>query len=346
MTNDAQYLPLEKAFFSAAANKPHDLPPGLDYPARYKTKLNALRASVYPAIDGGLSALSKEKGGIYTGHDSKHFDEVVTYAGQLIGTDHGAFTPLELYLLLMSIRVHDVGNISGREAHETRCLEILNEISDLADDTFETQLISKIAEAHGGKHPTHGKDTIAGLSSFEHLSSFEVKAQTLAAITRFADEICETSRRASTFLLLKGRLPESNEIYHQYAYAVKASLVKERILHLTYQIPKNLLSRTWDMPVGDGTTTKVYLSGYILDRLEKINTERMYYNQYVDRNFQVLNIQAKIQVVADERGDVITQQIVNTVTAGYPDNGYSNPWRRAYPQLEGPALLHNCKEPA
>lgn len=346
MTNDALHSPLERAFFYAANLKPHELPSTLNYPTRYSAKVNALRTSIYPAIDGGLSALSKEKGGIYTGHDSKHFDEVVTYAGQLIGDAYDSFNCFELYLLLMSIRVHDVGNICGRDEHETRCLEILNEISDIADDTFEIQLISRIAGAHGGRHGVYGKDTIAGLSASEDLGSFEVRAQMLAAITRFADEICETSRRASTFLLLKNLLPEQNEIYHRYAYAVKASVIKDRTLHLTYQIPKSLLSETWEVTSSDGETRNLYLSDYILDRLEKINTERVYYNQYVDRTFQVVNIRAKIQVVEGDRGDVVTQETVNTVSAGYPDNCHANPWRREYSKLEGPALLRSCTKAA
>ncbi len=335
----SEFQPFENEFFSAASTQRHEFPDSrLQYDQRYKTKVNALRALVYPQIDSGLSALSCEKGGIYTGHDSAHFEEVIKYAYMLIGSpknaDLAGFRPFEVYMLLMAIRIHDVGNIVGRELHETRCLEVLQEISDSADDSFEMQKIAMIAQAHGGKHRVFGKDTIGALPEIDTVVNCDVRMRALAAITRFADEICETSRRAATILLLNGKLPEISEIYHQYAYSVKAvSVGVDRTLKLTYQIDDKLLSKTWKGPNGE-----CYLSDYILDRLEKLNLERIYYNQFVDAKLQVHNVDAKIQIVHGGM-DVVFEKSVKTVKTGYPDTDVSNSWRSECSELSGKALF-------
>lgn len=335
------FQPFENEFFAAASKCRHSFPDlMLPYEQRYQTKVSSLRTSIYRNIDSGLSALSEEKGGIYTGHDSAHFEEVIKYADMLLGQpkckeneEHLAgFTPFEIYVLLMAIRIHDVGNICGRELHETRCLEVLQEVSDISDDSFETAKIVLIAQAHGGRHRIFGKDTIGALPEVDTVGSCKLHMKALAAITRFADEICETSRRAATFLLLKGLLPAQSRIYHQYAYSIKAAIIEaDRILRLTYQIDDTLLATIWQSSDGD-----CYLSDYILDRLAKLNTERIYYNQFVDARFQVHNIEARVQVVHGM--DVKHEEIVRTVKKGYPDNDTANSWRSAYPDLCGKTL--------
>lgn len=335
------FQPFEIEFFAGAAKDRHSFPgTTLKYDDRYKSKVNSLQTSIYRSIDAGLSALSEDTGGIYTGHDSAHFDEVIKYAYMLLGkpkieektSSLAGFSPFEIYMLLMAIRIHDVGNIVGRELHETRCLEVLQEISDISDDTFEINHIVQIAQAHGGRHRIFGKDTIGALPEVSTVGSCDVRMRTLAAITRFADEICETSRRAATFLLLKDLLPEQSKIYHQYAYSIKSvSVNSDRILRLTYQIDDNLLLKTWASPKGE-----CYLSDYILDRLEKLNTERIYYNQFVDARFQVNNIEARVQVVHGI--DVKYEETIKTVKKGYPDTDTANSWRCDYSALCGKTL--------
>lgn len=335
------FQPFENEFFTAACKARFSFPdPSLPYENRYQAKVSSLRSSIYRSIDAGLSALSDELGGIYTGHDSAHFDDVVKYAWMLLGNPKcdeasahiAGFTPFEIYVLLMAIRIHDVGNICGRELHEMRCLEVLQEISDISDDSFETTKIVQVAQAHGGRHRLLGKDTIGALPEVDTVGSCKLHMRALAAITRFADEICETSRRASTFLLLKGLLPEKSKIYHQYAYSIKSAIVEnDRILRLTYQIDDSLLNRTWEVLGG-----WCYLSDFILERLAKLNTERIYYNQFVDARFQVSNIEARVQVVHGM--DVKHEEIVRTVRQGYPDNDTANSWRSAHPALCGKTL--------
>lgn len=336
MSIEEDFHPLERAFFAEAAQDPHYFPSKHNYAERYRVKVGSLRSTIYPNIDAGLSALSNEKGGVYTGHDSSHFDEVVAYAGQLLGDfkdNLSGFSPYEIYLLLMAIRIHDVGNISGREMHETRCMEVLEVISDISDDAFENQQINAIARAHGGRHIEYGKDTIGALEEEVSIGCIgHVRKRALAAITRFADEICETSRRANTFLLLQRILPAQSEIYHQYAHSVKASqIAQNRELDITYQIDDTLLSKKWSFEEED-----YYLADFILYRLEKLNTERLYYNQYVDAALQVPNIRAKIQIMHNH--DVKHQIVIQTVINGYPDKGNVNYWRAKYSEFGGANL--------
>ncbi|WP_158659528.1 hypothetical protein [Pseudomonas sp. PONIH3] len=116
---------LERLFKEVAADTPKFPRMSNDYYVQYSNFVNALRRDIYPGVDAGLAANSAISG-YYTAHNAEHFDEVVRYAGDLLGasTTEGVskdvLTPYELYILLVAIRVHDVGNIEGREDHEKK----------------------------------------------------------------------------------------------------------------------------------------------------------------------------------------------------------------------------------
>jgi hypothetical protein len=120
---------LERLFKEVAADTPKFPRMSNDYYVQYSNFVNALRRDIYPGVDAGLAANSAISG-YYTAHNAEHFDEVVRYAGDLLGasTTEGVskdvLTPYELYILLVAIRVHDVGNIEGREDHEKKCLAV------------------------------------------------------------------------------------------------------------------------------------------------------------------------------------------------------------------------------
>ncbi len=107
-------LPLEKKLESFATSMQHKFADQhVNYFRRYTTLLDNLRRHIYPHINAGLSSLSKSPG-LYTDHGERHFDEVVRYAGLILeGVED--LEPFELYVLLCAIRIHDAGNVDGRE---------------------------------------------------------------------------------------------------------------------------------------------------------------------------------------------------------------------------------------
>jgi len=160
-------LPLEKLLERNARD--HSLFPRLkvNYFELYKGLVSHLKTSIYKDIDSGLAANSKIPG-FYTAHNAEHFDEVVHHAGMLLGVETGEeyinLTAYETYILLVAIRVHDVGNIYGREGHEKKCFTILKNMGPISgDDDAEKKIIAKIAQAHGGKNSLGSNDTISEL---------------------------------------------------------------------------------------------------------------------------------------------------------------------------------------
>ena len=200
-----EYLPLEKAFFKSASDKSKFPRLTVDYAELYRGLLGHLRANIYKDIDAALAANSAIPG-FYTAHNSEHFDEVVRYAGDLLGVETGdekvGLKPYELYMLLVAIRIHDAGNIHGREEHEKKCFSVLRNCGAASgDDDSEKKVIANIAQAHGGKTNRGDKDTIGDLEAVIHSANSWIRARLIASIVRFADEICEIRSRAANYLL-------------------------------------------------------------------------------------------------------------------------------------------------
>ena len=94
-----------------------------------------------------------------------------------------------MYVLLVAIHIHDLGNVYGRARHEKRLAEIMTHVgSRLGDDSVELKIIRDIAAAHGGKDSGgRNADTIGALQPKEPFRSEVVRMRLLAAILRFAD---------------------------------------------------------------------------------------------------------------------------------------------------------------
>lgn len=331
-------LPLECLFRERAAARPTELPQmSADYFSQYQQLLNVFRTDYYPKIDAGLAANSSEPG-LYTAHDSEHFDEVVLHAGNLIGAEASAARELtavasvlnayELYILLVAIRVHDVGNIYGRGGHEKKCFQILRDIGGAAGlDDREKKSIANIAQAHGGKTLSQSKDTIGELEVKVLANNVSFRPRLIAGIVRISDEICENRRRAANVLVRTGCLPRHSEIYHQYAASLTGNRwsPNDRALHLTFQAQLREVERAWGCEERTDANQNVVSETYLLDeifaRLEKMDLERRYCNMFTRDIFTIDEIKASIAVVTDEDYEPIdTIKIPVLSDRGYPDN--------------------------
>lgn len=319
-------LPLEKLFEREAKNRSKFPRLDVDYFIQYRGLLNHLKANIYKDIDSGLSANS-ENGGLYTAHNSEHFDEVVHYAGLLLGVETGNeeinLEPYEIYILLVAIRVHDAGNIHGREEHEKKCFSVLRNCGAASgDDISEKKFIGRIAQAHGGKTASGEKDTIGEFSENEPLGKFMIRPRLIASIVRFADEICESRCRAANYLLNHGELPFHSEIFHRYAAAISANVVskKDRRITMVYRATVDNFVKPWGFSL-DGENNSRYLVDEILNRLEKMDMERRYCNRFSRGLYTIDSIRASIEIVDENHDAVEYIAIPELCDSGYPDSG-------------------------
>lgn len=324
------FLPLEKVFERTAAAGKVSFPRlELDYVAQYKGLVNHLRANIYKDIDTGLAANSAVPG-FYTAHNSEHFDEVVRYAGYLLGVKTGeedvGLTPYELYVLLIAIRIHDVGNIYGREDHEKKCFTILRNCGSASgDDNSEKKKIALIAQAHGGKTASGSKDTIQELPEKEPIGNDSIRSRLLASIVRFADEICESRCRAANYLLHFGNIPKHSEVFHHYAASISANNVSfaERRIILRYSIEDKNAINPWGCAT-EGNKQEAFLVDEILERLEKMDRERRYCNRFSRDLYTIDSIRASIEVVDEQHDVVLSIPIPELCDFGYPDDSTYN----------------------
>lgn len=335
--NDRHLLPLEELLKERSKLKDSFPQMEVDYFDRYISILNELELKVYNKIDAGLAANTPPTNGVpgyYTAHDRNHFNEVVRYAGCLLGLNRSTLVsfnrldPYEIFILLVSIRIHDAGNIYGRDGHEKNCYKILTEAISVPGELAEKREIAKIARAHGGRVDNNSKDTIASLSARLAFVNTSYRPRLLASILRFADEICETNNRAADILLSSGRLPHHSEIYHTYAKSIESVEVKNNpiSIHLNYVVNLENISRTWgceDREIeGGNKTNSTLLITEILDRLDKMDRERRYCNRFSREIYFVESIRAKIQVIDDsDYSNLITEIAIPPLEdSGYPDS--------------------------
>lgn len=320
---------LESLLFELSSKKESFPNMNINYYNNYIATLSELKLKIYNKIDAALSVQTATVDGLpgfFTAHDESHFDEVVRYAGLLLkgckdlSDDEDrryGLEPYEVFVLLIAIRIHDIGNLYGREGHERACFRIYNNDISVPGESAEKKEISKIAQAHGGRTAEGDKDTISKLA----VTKSKFRPRLLAAIVRFADEICENSNRASSILLRTGSLPHHSQIYHAYASSIVSVDVKYNPLHIAieYQININdIENKKGCEPRGDGLNkvSEVSVLEEIFDRLDKMNLERVYCNRFSRELFTVDSIKAVINIVNDEL------DILDCISIVLEDEGY------------------------
>jgi hypothetical protein len=196
-----------------------------DYVADFLSLDKYLNENVHPHVETLARIADSE--GYLTDHGPGHIKMVMHRACKIIdkslnegGSFDPALRPYETFLLLMAIHFHDIGNRYGREGHEQRILDQMNDIPIMGSfSTAEKRTIAKIASTHGGK-VGDSKDTIGQIlpEGQQTLSDVTYRPQMIAAVLRLADELAEDSSRADNFALLQAHMiPEESQIYHKYA---------------------------------------------------------------------------------------------------------------------------------
>ncbi len=346
---DMHLHPLEKVFERLASTQRSNFPnTTIDYCILYKALVQHLHSHIYKDVDAGLAANTPEHG-LYTAHNSEHFDEVVLYAGELLGVKDGSedvkLSPYELYVLLVAIRIHDAGNIHGREEHEKKCFTVLRNCGAASgDDDAEKKTIGSIAQAHGGKTPSGDKDTIGALEQTYGISRHPIRQRLIAAIVRFADEICESRRRASNYLLQHGKMPKHSELFHRYAASITESsvTVADRRISLRYTVKLTDAVQAWGC-AASGDKTESFLIDEILERLQKMDRERKYCNRFSREIYIIDEIRACIDVVNDDYDLVHQISVPDLFDFGYPDSNGDH-LKNKLAKFCGPVFWKSCLE--
>ena len=335
-------LPLERWFENNCVNSEY-FPNGKDdYLLRYQGIKNYLVKNVYPLIG---SAISSVDGGIYTDHGPDHFDAVIRYAGKLLDLQVDAssefelcISPYEVFVLLVSILLHDAGNVFGRAEHEKRPHKIFKEMGDnLCPDEFEAKIISQIASAHSGfvtlPNGTSSRDSISQLNENVKYSDIAVRQQFIAALVRFSDEICEDRSRCARFMLNNGQLPEQSQVHHAYANSISSVSVDRqgKSINLKYELKKEDVLKKFGKESSDNTD-KVFLIDEIFFRIEKMYREMIYCQRYMSEHIKLDRIRVEVHIYDDDM-NTLKNLPFELKETGYPTTEIS--LHKDHPQWKG-----------
>lgn len=296
---------------------------GSPYTSRFRNIADLMNEQVHPAVEKG--AILKD-GGFLTDHGPRHIETVIRRATSLLSFPEENFpklSPYEVYLLLLAIHFHDVGNIFGRDKHETLHAKVLQQFEQLiGNEMVEKQAILRIARAHGGRI-NGSKDTISTLSKSDPVLGHRVRHQTLAAILRFSDELADDSHRASRIGKLLGIIPKESEVYHAYAKSLHSVVVcpEEHLVELHYSFLKEDAIRTFGKKVLEDGLDAVYLLDEIYERTLKMHFERKYCMQFMQEVVRIDALDVRIEVYEDDHSMTPCIEAIGyrLQEQGYPD---------------------------
>ena len=287
----------------------------VDYYTHYKKLKDYLLTEVHDQVTLGASLKNPDI--LINDHGPDHIATVIERATRLVECTECSLSPLEVYFLLMSIQLHDVGNIFGRYDHELNAKNIMSEAEKLCGrDTVELKTINNIVETHGGeiRGVSDGKDKISFLNKDDNLLEDTIRTQAIASILRFADELADDKRRAFTTLLKNNSIPKKSEIFHAYASTLDSVIInhKDKAVELNFNIPKDFAVRTFGKIDED-----VLLLDEIYTRIMKMHVERIYCMRFLKGIIDIEKISVAINFY-DKYVDIFPQISFEITESGYP----------------------------
>ena len=239
------------------------------------------------------------------------------------GNDEIGISPYEVFVLLVSILLHDAGNIYGRSGHERHPHNIFKGMGEyLCPDEFEAKIITQISTAHGGKaklsDESYDKDTISKLLYTDKMGDIAVRQRFIAALVRFSDEICEDRSRAARFMLKNGILPEHSKVFHAYANSISSVGVDHESKSINFKI--ELMKDDVTTLHGKGSQEsikRVFVIDEIFSRLEKMYSEMLYCQRFMSEHIKLDRIRATIRVY-DKEMNLLKEKTFELKEEGYP----------------------------
>lgn len=257
-------------------------------------------------------------------HGKKHIDDILDrIISILVHFNYGYLTPYELFILLCAAQVHDIGIFYGREEHEQKIKNVLEQnCNNTIIDSSSRDLIYRIAKAHSGKI-CGDKDTIANktskLTKLEcYRDGYKVRERMLAALLRFSDELADDCKRTNKHLLDEKKLGDSY-IYHAYSYSLKSSYLEKREhskivdIILKYEVDKKLALKKIKK-----NNKSIFLIDEINNRVKKMELERIYCMKFLREYIQLGAIKVNIKIKDTNLNNIIYEFNYELDDFGYP----------------------------
>jgi len=313
--NDGLRYTLEKRFNDKKTLEfPND---GVDYINLFKQIEEHLNKDVHPETEKGALLHGD---GLLTDHGVDHVAMVIQRAGLILGDKIDSLSGFEIFILLLSIHLHDIGNIYGRNKHEENIGNVVKELDIMSKlQTPVLAIIVSIATAHGGEY-NFSKDTIISLPLLEYVEGKEVHPTILASILRYADELAEDHTRAAKFLLDANILKGKNKLYHVYSKTLEPIAITGDTVIYNFNIPIEYITNASLLKDESDTNLDIYLYDEILLRLCKSIRELDYCKKY-SQGFILLNaVKAKISIFSNKTAfNPLYSEYIRLRLAGYPE---------------------------
>lgn len=281
---------------------------------KFSETKSLLMREYYPHIV--IGALIDDPRIILNDHGINHVRTVISHAGRLINDNKIGFSNYEIYLLLISILFHDLGNIHRRTDHEKNISSIIDKNKRMFTvDDIELNHIKKIVYCHGGKSEDGDKDKLISCPVSVNVHGKPVRLREIAAILRFADELADDNTRYSQALLDNGKLTDESIKYHMYSKCLSTPILdySRKSISLEYNIYKE------DIPKKLGPDEE-YLIDIIYERVVKMHYERIYCMRYLRPSIAIESIEVKIDFLSREMDLNLDDINFVLMEKGYPSS--------------------------
>ena len=310
-------MTLEDYFYSFE-DKLDKFPGKHDYVSAYKEFKNFMDNEVHKETKA--MTLVMDDGEIYLNdHSAAHIQMVIEKVSRILWHEDEQIlelNPLECFVLLSAIQIHDAGHvIGGREHHEQNAKVFLKKYNNYVVGSPEKKIIYEIARAHSGK-----KDPIGKLPTTEDVSSSCIRIRLLAALLRLGDEMADEASRASAFLYDENQIVEESRLFHAFSISLSSFLphVDSHEVRMRFNLNRNRCSEIFKKPTKDGNT-EIYLLDEIYLRTFKTFHECLYYNRFVPDTIRLNSVNVIVEFYDDEDFDPFYRTIgYRLEEKGYP----------------------------
>lgn len=293
-----------------------------DYILTYNLFKRKFEQDILPEIKTKIREIENE--GYFNDHGVNHIKMVIERVSKLLSRanittncldKNGLYiSPYELFILLMSIYLHDAGHlIATRANHAIAAKAFLNKINPNGELTAaEKRYIGDISKAHGGKD-----DPIGKLSIIDDISHQVIHPQFLAALLRLGDELAEDNTRSSNLLLDIDSLDQNSIIYHLYSNSLDSININSSEIKLSFYIGEKYLKEKYPMKVGS-IIVPTYLIDEIYARTFKTFLESLYCSRFFPEILRINTVKVDISILTDSTDDQIKKISYELKESGYP----------------------------
>ena len=292
-------MTLEDYFYSFE-DKLDYFPGRHNYVSAYKTFKDFMDKEVHKETKA--MTLVIDEGDIFLNdHSADHIRMVIEKVSRILWHEDEQIldlNPLECFILLSAIQIHDAGHvIGGREHHEYNAKEFLKRYDSYVVGSPEKKIIYEVARAHSGKD-----DPIGKLPQSEDISNFRVRMRLLAALLRLGDEMADEASRASAFLFEQNKIVKGSRLFHAFSMSLNSFLphVDTQEIGMRFNLNKSRCSEVFKKPTKDGGEVDTYLLDEIYERTFKTFRECLYYNRFVSDKLRFNSVSVTIEFYDDD----------------------------------------------